>query len=315
MYAISTKDLTKKFGDTLAVDRINLDVEDGEIFGLVGLNGAGKTTSILMLSSLLNPTSGTAKICGYDIVKNKKDVRSSIGLVFEEQAVDIYLTGRQNLDFTARMYNLSKKERIERVSRVLEAVGLSEWADTIVKDYSGGMLRRLEIARGMLTYPRVLLLDEPTIGVDVQTRRYLWDYLKKVNKEYCMTIFLSTSYMDEADYLCDRIAIMHKGRLLSVGTPDELKYELGENLIFLKVYNGLLDEFSKILLKEPWVDKVDIFEDETGDNWIRLSVKGSNIRIPDIIKFAKGKGFSISSIRMQKPSLNDVLLYQLNKIE
>jgi len=315
MYAISAKDLTKKFGNTLAVDRINLDVEEGEIFGLVGLNGAGKTTSILMLSSLLNPTSGTAKVCGYDIIKNKTDVRSSIGLVFEEQAVDIYLTGRQNLDFTARMYNLPKKERLERVSRVLDAVGLSDRADDRVKDYSGGMLRRLEIARGMLTYPKVLMLDEPTSGVDVQTRRYLWDYLKKVNKEYCMTIFLATSYMDEADYLCDRLAIMHKGKILSVGNPDELKYELGENLIFLKVYNDRLDEFSKILFKEPWVDKVDIFEDGTGDNWIRLSVKGSNIRIPDIIKFSREKGFSVSAIRMQKPSLNDVLLYQLNKIK
>ncbi|BDC36272.1 ABC transporter ATP-binding protein [Candidatus Methanoliparum sp. LAM-1] len=313
MYAISTKDLTKKFKNTLAVDHINLDVEEGDIFGFVGLNGAGKTTFILMLSTLLNPTSGTAKVCGYDIIKNKKDVRSSIGLVFEEQAVDIYLTGRQNLDFTARMYNLPKKERIERISRVLESVGLSDRADDKVKDYSGGMLRRLEIARGMLIYPRVLLLDEPTIGVDVQTRRYLWDYLKKVNKEYCMTIFLTTSYMDEADYLCDKVAIIHKGRILSMGTPEKLKYELGENLIFLKVSNSF-DEFSGILFKEPWVDRVDIFEDEEGDNWIRLSVKGANVRIPDIVKFAKEKGFSILSIKMQKPSLNDVVLHHIDKI-
>ncbi|RZN64855.1 MAG: ATP-binding cassette domain-containing protein [Candidatus Methanoliparum thermophilum] len=313
MYAISTKDLTKKFKNTLAVDHINLDVEEGDIFGFVGLNGAGKTTFILMLSTLLNPTSGTAKVCGYDIIKNKKDVRSSIGLVFEEQAVDIYLTGRQNLDFTARMYNLPKKERIERISRVLESVGLSDRADDKVKDYSGGMLRRLEIARGMLIYPRVLLLDEPTIGVDVQTRRYLWDYLKKVNKEYCMTIFLTTSYMDEADYLCDRVAIIHEGRILSMGTPEKLKYELGENLIFLKVSNSF-DEFSGILFKEPWVDRVDIFEDEEGNNWIRLSVKGANVRIPDIVKFAKEKGFSILSIKMQKPSLNDVVLHHIDKI-
>ncbi|WP_229234249.1 ATP-binding cassette domain-containing protein [Candidatus Methanoliparum sp. LAM-1] len=305
--------MTKKFKNTLAVDHINLDVEEGDIFGFVGLNGAGKTTFILMLSTLLNPTSGTAKVCGYDIIKNKKDVRSSIGLVFEEQAVDIYLTGRQNLDFTARMYNLPKKERIERISRVLESVGLSDRADDKVKDYSGGMLRRLEIARGMLIYPRVLLLDEPTIGVDVQTRRYLWDYLKKVNKEYCMTIFLTTSYMDEADYLCDKVAIIHKGRILSMGTPEKLKYELGENLIFLKVSNSF-DEFSGILFKEPWVDRVDIFEDEEGDNWIRLSVKGANVRIPDIVKFAKEKGFSILSIKMQKPSLNDVVLHHIDKI-
>jgi len=169
---IETKELSKRFGSLTAVDSITFTVNEGEIFGLVGLNGAGKTTTILMLASLLNPDSGSATVSGYDIIKEKDGVRESIGLVFEEQAVDIYLTGKQNLDFYARMYNLPKQVREERVANVLNTVGLTDHADIKVKDYSGGMLRRLEIARGMLTQPKVLLLDEPTIGVDVQTRRW-----------------------------------------------------------------------------------------------------------------------------------------------
>jgi ABC-type multidrug transport system, ATPase component len=177
--AIEVFNLTKNFKELTAVDGITFEVGAGEIFGLIGANGAGKTTTIMMLCTLIRPTSGSARICGYDIIKESKKVRESIGVVFEEPSIDIRLTGRENLDFHARMYHLPKKIREERVSEVLDLVELRDKEDLLVKDYSGGMQRRLEIARSLLNHPKVLFLDEPTIGLDVQTRRKMWDYVKK----------------------------------------------------------------------------------------------------------------------------------------
>jgi ABC-2 type transport system ATP-binding protein len=308
MKAISAHDLTKVFGNLVAVDHISFDVEGGEIFGLLGLNGAGKTTTILMLATLLNPTSGTATVCGYDIVKKRDGIRRSIGVVFEEQAVDIYLTGRQNLDFCVRMYNVSEKIRKERITNALNMIGLADFADVRVKDYSGGMLRRLEIARAMLTYPRVLFLDEPTIGVDVQTRRYLWDYLRRVNKELGMTIFLATSYLEEADYLCNRVALMDQGKLIVTGMPEKLKASIGKNLISLKLATGLKADFIKLLQGLEYVEKI-----EERDGSLELRMKNVRIGIPEIVRLARGNGFTISSISSHKPSLNDVLLHYTGK--
>ncbi|MBC7120853.1 MAG: ATP-binding cassette domain-containing protein [Candidatus Methanosuratus sp.] len=308
MKAISVHDLTKVFGSTVAVDHISFDTEEGEIFGLIGLNGAGKTTTILMLTTLLNPTSGTATVCGYDILKEKDSIRRSIGVVFEEQAVDIYLTGRQNLDFSVRMYNVPAKERRERITNALEAIGLADFADVKVKDYSGGMLRRLEIARAMLTNPKVLFLDEPTIGVDVQTRRYLWDYLRRVNKELGMTIFISTSYLEEADYLCNRVALIDEGKLIATGTPEELKASIGKNLVSIKVATGINADFVKLLQGLDYVEKI-----EERDGSLELSLKNGSIGIPDIVRLARRNGFTISSISSHNPSLNDVLLHYTGK--
>jgi ABC-2 type transport system ATP-binding protein len=305
---IEVTNLSKMFGSVKAVDSINFEVLEGEIFGLIGLNGAGKTTTILMLSSLLNPDTGSATVRGYDIVKEKDSVRRSIGLVFEEEAVDVYLTGKQNLDFAARMYNLPKEVREKRIAEVLKNVGLKEHADTKVNDYSGGMLRRLEIARGMLTYPEILLLDEPTIGLDAQTRRYLWDYIRRVNKEMGITVLLSTSYLDEADYLCNRLAIMDKGRIIVSSTPEELKKSVGENLIMLKLSNGSEKEFIARLQKIDWVKGVE----KSGDSLV-LSMKDRSIGIMEIVKFARGYGFGISSIESSETSLNDVLLHYTGK--
>jgi ABC-2 type transport system ATP-binding protein len=308
MKAISVHELTKVFGNVVAVDHISFDTEEGEIFGLLGLNGAGKTTTILMLATLLNPTSGTATVCGYDIVKKKDSIRRAIGVVFEEQAVDIYLTGRQNLDFSVMMYNVPKNIREERMTNALNMIGLADFAGVRVKDYSGGMLRRLEIARAMLTYPRVLFLDEPTIGVDVQTRRYLWDYLRRVNKEMGMTIFLATSYLEEADYLCNRVALIDEGKLIVTGTPEELKASLGKNLISLKLREGLEADFVKLLQGVENMEKI-----EERDGSLELSMKDSRVGIPEIVRLARGNGFTISSISSRKPSLNDVLLYYTGK--
>jgi len=308
MKAITANELTKSFGNVVAVDHISLDVEEGEIFGLVGLNGAGKTTTVLMLATLLNPDSGTATVCGHDILKERDSVRRCIGVVFEEQAVDIYLTGRQNLDFSVRMYDLPKSVREERITNALNAIGLADFADVRVKDYSGGMLRRLEIARAMLTYPRVLFLDEPTIGVDVQTRRYLWDYLRKVNKELGMTVFLVTSYLEEADYLCNRVALMDEGKLVVTGTPEELKASIGENLISLKLRDGANADFMKLLQGLDYVERI-----EERDGVLELSTKNGSVGIPEIVRLARRNGFIISSIRSHRSSLNDVLLHHTGK--
>ena len=324
------RNLSKAFGKVTAVDAINFEVFEGEIFGLVGLNGAGKTTTMLMVSSLLNPDSGSATVCGYDVVKEKDGVRRSIGFVFEEEAVDIYLTGKQNLDFAARMYSLSKDEREQRVAEVLKTVGLEQHANGKVKDYSGGMLRRLEIARGMLTSPKVLLLDEPTIGLDVQTRRYLWDYLRRVNKEMGATVLLATSYLEEADYLSNRIAILHEGKIVASNTPEALKASIGENLITLKVSKDAHEEFAEVLVGEDlitpkvsegsqeefaellremtWAKSV-----ESAEGTIVLSLTDKSIGIPEIVRLAKTHGFSISSIKSSTPNLNDVLLHYAKK--
>jgi ABC-2 type transport system ATP-binding protein len=243
------------------------------------------------------------------VVHQKDGVRSSIGFVFEEEAVDVYLTGRQNLDFAARMYSLPKEERKKRVAEVLKTVGLEQHANTKVRDYSGGMLRRLEIARGMLTSPRVLLLDEPTIGLDVQTRRYLWDYLRQVNREKGVTILLATSYLDEADYLCNRMAILHQGKIVASDTPEALKASIGENLITLKLSKGSPEVFAELLREMAWIKSIE----NHGEGAFVLILKDRGMGIPAIVRMARTHGFSISSIKSSTPNLNDVLLHYTGK--
>lgn len=305
MKAIEVNGLTKIYrGNITAVDHLSFEVRKGEVFGLLGLNGAGKSTTMLVLSTLRHPSAGSATVMGYDITREKDQVRRCIGVVFEEQAVDTFLTGRQNLDFYARMYNLPAQEREEKVREVLQTVGLASQADTKVKDYSGGMVRRLEIARGMLTNPQVLFLDEPTIGVDVQTRRYLWDYVKQLNREQGTTIFLATSYLDEADYLCDRVAIIHQGKLMAVGTPQELKAEVGENLISLKPAPAEKEELIKILQSEEWVSSI-----TQRDGWIELVLKDKTMGVPDLMRFSRDRGFVLSGIESHQIDLNQVILH------
>jgi ABC-2 type transport system ATP-binding protein len=306
---VDVRNLSKRYGKVTAVDSVSFQVFRREIFGLVGLNGAGKTTTVMLLSSLLNPDSGTATVCGYDIVKEKDGVRRSIGLVFEEEAVDIYLTGKENLDFAARMYSLSGEVRRQRVADVLRTVGLEAHASDEVENYSGGMLRRLEIARGMLTYPEVLFLDEPTIGLDVQTRRYVWDYIKQVNRERGATVFLSTSYLDEADYLCNRIAIINEGRILALGTPEELKASVGEDLITLRLSAESDEErFAEGVTGQGWVKDV-----KKVDSSLVLDMRDRSIGVLDVLRFARDHGFAISSIKSHRASLDDVLLQYTGK--
>jgi len=302
---LEVKGLTKRYGDITAVDSIDLEVHEGEIFGLVGLNGAGKTSTLMMLSTMRKPTSGTARVNGYDILKEPSEVRRSIGMVFEEQAVDTYLTGKQNLDYAARMYGLQSEERRKRVNEILETIGLTANADKKVKDYSGGMLRRLEIGRAMLIDPRILFLDEPTIGVDVQTRRYLWDYLKKINKS--TTIFISTSYLEEAEYLCNRVAIMHKGKIMAVGKPEDLENAMGKTVMEVKLSHGTTEDLLKIMASKNISASV---EDADGTTKLALD---KHIGIAEIIRDFRKGGLSIASINVHRPALNDVLLSYAGK--
>ena len=307
MKAIEVKNLTRTFGHVVAVDHISFEVEEGEIFGFLGANGAGKTTTIMMLTTALNPTSGNATVCGHDIVKDRNELRKYMAVVFEELSLDTDLTARENLDFHARMYHIPRRVREERVSRALELVGLKGKQNMLVKHYSGGMQRRLEIARAMVNQPRILFLDEPTLGLDVQTRRMLWDYARKLNRESGTTVLLTTHYVEEADYLCDRLAILEQGKILVTDTPEGLKSSLGDSLLSVKLLQGA-DGLAKLLREVNWVKKVN-----QRDGWLDLSVESGETKIPEVARLAKEHGFAISSVSQHKPSLEDAFLHYAAK--
>jgi len=302
MAIIEVYDLVKVFnGSIRAVDGVTFNVEEGEVFGFLGPNGAGKTTTVKILVTLLKPTSGVAKVAGYDVVRNPNDVRRSIGVVFQNPALDDRLTGRENLDYHARMYGISGSERKKRIEEVLELVGLTEYGDTLVRNYSGGMKRRLEIARGLMHKPRILFLDEPTLGLDAQTRRAIWDYIKELNKEG-VTIFLTTHYMEEADYLCDRVAIIDHGKILIIDNPNELKNSIGRDIIYLECSDPR--RFVEVLDGEQWIENISL-----KNNLIMIGVKAGERRIPKLVELAYENGIEISSISMKKPTLEDVFIY------
>ncbi len=300
---IKTESLTKVYnGKVLAVNHVNLEVEEGEIFGFLGPNGAGKTTTIKMLATLLKPTDGEALVAGFDVLKESNEVRKRIGIVFQDPALDSELTGRENLDFHARLYGLARSQRKKRISEVLELVDLVDKADTLVKNYSGGMRRRLEIARGLMHYPKVLFLDEPTLGLDPQTRRAIWDYIRKLNVEEEVTIFLTTHYMEEADYLCERVAIIDHGEILVTDKPSKLKRSIGRDLISICCLNS--PRFLSALKEAEWIESLKI-HNET----ITLGVRESEGKLPLLIGLALKNNVKIKSIDIRKPTLEDVFLY------
>ncbi|MCX6724085.1 MAG: ATP-binding cassette domain-containing protein [Candidatus Staskawiczbacteria bacterium] len=226
---IQIKNLTKKFGGLTAVDNVSFDVKKGEIFAFLGPNGAGKTTTIKMLTTLAGPTSGSILINGYNPAKQQEEARASFGIVFQDPSLDDELTAYENLDMHGMLYKVKKEDRKERIKLLLTFVELWDRKDDLVKHFSGGMKRRLEIARGFLHHPKVLFLDEPTIGLDPQTRNHIWEYLKKMNKEEGTTVFLTTHYMQEADKVSDRIAIIDHGKIVAQGTAEELKLKTKTN--------------------------------------------------------------------------------------
>ncbi|RMF90314.1 MAG: ATP-binding cassette domain-containing protein [Methanobacteriota archaeon] len=303
MSAIETRDLTKEFDGLTAVDRLNLTIREGELFGLLGPNGAGKTTTLKMLSTLIKPSSGTAVVAGHSILEERDKVRESIGMVFQDISLDTELTGWENLDFHARMYGMEKELRRERINEVLRLVALEDKADQYVKYYSGGMQRRLEIARGLMHYPKVLFLDEPTLGLDAQTRHVLWDYIKELANRENITIILTTHYMEEADYLCDRIGIMDYGRIVAIGTSEELKKQVGEDLISLQV-RGAAGAAEKVFTGLEGVAGVSVH-----DSTIDLSVKNAEEQLPHVIEASQKAGLGIASVSMGRPTLEDVFLH------
>ena len=216
---IEVSNLTKRFRDFTAVDRISFEVSAGEIFGFLGPNGAGKTTAIMMLTTLMRPSDGMVTVCGFDVSKEPGKIRRKIGVVFQDHTSDEWLTGREYLKLHAGIYDVST----DRVDDLLELFDLKRWEGSVIKEYSSGMRRRLEIARGLIHNPRVLFLDEPTLGLDVQTRQRIWDHIESLRRDEGLTVFLTTHYMDEADKLCDRIAIIDHGQIVAIGTPGELK--------------------------------------------------------------------------------------------
>ncbi len=229
MTILTTEHLTRRFGELVAVDDLTISVEEGEIFGLLGPNGAGKSTAIKMIITLLPPTSGSANVGGFDLAHNASKIRRLIGYVPQILSADGTLTGRENLVIFAKLYDIPKNERAKRIDESLEFMGLTDVCNKLVRNYSGGMIRRLEIAQSMLHHPKVLFLDEPTIGLDPVGRRAVWDHITKLRDNYGTTIFLTTHYMEEADKLCSRVAIMHLGKLAVMGAPDELKASLGDD--------------------------------------------------------------------------------------
>ena len=303
MDAIKVENLTRQFQDVTAVDHISFAVEEGELFGLLGPNGAGKTTTINMLSTLLKPTSGRAEVAGFDVARERDDVRKAIGVVFQEPALDGKLTGRENLDFHGMMYGIKSDERRKRIGEVLALVDLTDKAAVLVEKYSGGMKRRLEIARGLIQHPKVLFLDEPTLGLDAQTRRHIWDYVRKLNRERKVTIILTTHYMEEADYLCGRIAIMDHGKFVALDTPARLKDVLGGDVVSLEI-EGDPVPFETALKSLDWIKKYHRHEDE-----LTLTMEKGERRIPELINLAQDHGVSVDCVHLRKPSLEDVFLH------
>lgn len=229
MLVLETEALTRRFGELTAVDSLTFSVEKGEVFGLLGPNGAGKTTTIKMLTTLLPPTSGQARVAGLDVIRQAGDVRHLIGYVPQLISADGTLTGYENLNVFAKLYDVPRSEREKRVRDALEFMGIADAANKLVREYSGGMIRRLEIAQSMLHRPMVLFLDEPTVGLDPGARRMVWEHIEQLRKNYGTTILLTTHMMEEADSLCNRVAIMHLGKVAATGTPQELKASIGGN--------------------------------------------------------------------------------------
>ena len=296
MNIVEVEELTKKFGQVKAVNQISFAVTKGEIFGFLGPNGAGKTTTINVLCTLLRPTSGRALVDGCDVRRQRSQVRRSIGLVFQEPTLDEYLTAEQNLRFHAYAYAVPGKEREKRIYKLLNLVNLWDRRKSKVRTYSGGMKRRLEIARGLLHFPQVLFLDEPTLGLDPQTRRLIWEHIHTLRRQENLTIFLTTHYMEEAEN-CDRIAIIDRGRIVTLDTPDKLKDDAGGDVVTLTAENN---ESATIELKERYQLSADIH-----DGIITFSVPHGEAFLPD---FVRGFNNRLLSISVRRPTLEDVFV-------
>ncbi len=294
--AIKVKNLVKRYNHILAVNDISFEVEEGTIFGFLGPNGAGKTTTISILCTLLSATSGNAYISGYDCMKSPSEVRKSIGIVFQDSTLDKDLTAFENLVFHAYLYNVPKSEIKNRVESVLHFVNLYERKDELVKKYSGGMKRRLEVARGLIHNPRVLFLDEPTLGLDPQSRASLWEFITRLPGEHNVTIFMTTHYMDEAE-VCDKIAIIDNGKIIASGSPEELKKIVGGDVISITTKDN---PYARKHIENSL--KLEVLEK---NNELYMTCNHGETCIPDLIR---SLGDKVLSVKIQRPTLNDVFL-------
>ena len=294
--AVAVTGLTKRYGPLWAVDDVDLTVESGEVFGFLGPNGAGKSTTIKMLCTLVEPSGGSATVAGFDVVRQRDDVRRNIGLVFQDPTLDQYLTAEQNLKMHAELYGVPRAQLGPRMTQVLEMVGLEDRRKARVSTYSGGMKRRLEIARGLLHSPRVLFLDEPTVGLDPQTRSSIWRYINELRAREDITIFMTTHYMDEAEY-CDRISIIDHGRIVVTGTPEELKASVGKDRVQLTTAD---DEAAIIALDAKFGIAAHIAEGQ-----VTFAVAEGEHFVPRL--FAE-LGVPIRSVSVSRPSLDDVFM-------
>src|SRR5579859_785154 len=293
---IEVQNLVKRYGELEAVRGIDLEVRQGEIFGFLGPNGAGKSTTISILSTLLKPTSGTASVAGLNVTANPSGVRARIGLVFQDPSLDDQLTARENLEFHAFLYGLSSTIRKQRIDEALAMVELTDRASSAVKTFSGGMKRRLEIARGVLHYPQVLFLDEPTLGLDPQTRARIWEYLHELRRREAITIFMTTHYMDEAEF-CDRIAIIDHGTIVALGTPDQLKARIGGDVVTVTTEDNsrAAAEIKDLFQIEP----------QAADGTLRLEVEDGATFLPLLLRKLS---IPVSTVSLSRPSLDTVFI-------
>ena len=305
MHAIKVDLLSKRFQKFKALDNISFQIEEGEIFGFLGPNGAGKSTTMMILTTLLKPTSGNASVQGFDVVTQAKKVRENIGFVQQEIGVDEYLTGRENLIFQSRISQMPKEQVQSRIDEVISLVELEEKQNQAAITYSGGMRKRLDIACGLLHRPKVLFLDEPTVGLDIQTRRKIWEYIRKIHKEFDMTLFVSTHYMEEADKLCDRVGIIDYGKIQVIDTPEIMKNAMGSDMISFSVIDGIAkqDELINRIQQIEFVNQVTKKQGE-------VTIKSSQCSevIPKIFQTTSEMNIEIDSLSLNKPTLDDVFI-------
>ena len=305
MHAIKVDLLSKRFQKFKALDNISFQIEEGEIFGFLGPNGAGKSTTMMILTTLLKPTSGNASVQGFDVVSQAKKVRENIGFVQQEIGVDEYLTGRENLIFQSRISQMPKEKVQSRIDEVISLVELEEKQNEAAITYSGGMRKRLDIACGLLHRPKVLFLDEPTVGLDIQTRRKIWEYIRKIHKEFDMTLFVSTHYMEEADKLCDRVGIIDYGKIQVIDTPEIMKNAMGSDMISFSLIDGIAkqDELINRIKQIEFVNQVTKKQGE-------VTIKSSQCSevIPKIFQTTSEMNIEIDSLSLNKPTLDDVFI-------
>ena len=301
--AIKTESLVKRYNEeVLAVDGINLAIEANTIYSMLGPNGAGKTTTLSILTTLLEPTAGSASVCGFDVVKQANEVRKCIGVTFQETVLDNALTGRKALDFHGKLYGQSKSKRQAKIEELLSLVELEDAADRKIRTYSGGMKRRLELIRGLMSEPDVLFLDEPTLGLDPQSRSRLGEHILYLKREKGLTLLLTTHYMDEAELISDMVGIIDHGKIVAEGTPKELIEKMGADVIHIEG-QGNADLFVETLEALPYTQKISAVDD-----LIHIGVDSGNRRLVEIVTIAGEKEFRIEDISVAKPSLGDVFL-------